>query len=205
MFYVYFLLYIYIHINIPIFICSNNCIDCGSGIGRVTKCTLAPRFEYITCVEQSPRLINATVSYLSKKSAHGDPKCVKHYNQGKVVWPLVNLNNTNTTTASTTTSSKKKKGDTSTVLELSKKLLVCDAVTDVERRVECLNMGLQHFLAPTSGGTGTESVTGTESQPSTTITTTTTTATTSNRKYDCIWIQWVIGHLSDPDYIQFLQ
>lgn len=138
----------------------------------MTKCTLAQRFEYINCVEQSPRLINATYSYLSKKTAHGDPKCVKHYNQGKIVWPLITPSDNN-----------QKKNDA--IASLRKKLLVCEAVEDCERRVKCLNTGLQHFLVPDAKGMVTNA--------------------SSDRKYDCIWIQWVIGHLSDTDYVQFLQ
>lgn len=43
--------------------------DCGAGIGRVAKNFLLPRSAHVDLVEQSPRLLNASASYIGSDSA----------------------------------------------------------------------------------------------------------------------------------------
>ena len=43
--------------------------DCGAGIGRVAKALLLPRFEHVDLVEQSPRLLEASVEYIGTDSS----------------------------------------------------------------------------------------------------------------------------------------
>lgn len=90
---------------------STCAIDCGAGIGRVTKQLLLPLFKKVHLLEQSPPLIAQAPSYLGPDDAS---------------------------------------------------------------RVECLCYGMQAF----------------EPVPQT---------------YDLVWIQWVIGHLTDVDLVSFLK
>eukprot|EP01035_Chromulina_nebulosa_P017947 gene17947-23573_t len=85
-------------------------VDCGGGIGRVTKHLLLPRFQSVDLLEQSPRLLNASSSYIGNDSI----------------------------------------------------------------RVNCICKSLQEF------------------QP-------------LQNTYDLIWIQWVVGHLHDIDFINFFK
>jgi hypothetical protein len=39
-------------------------VDCGAGIGRITKNLLLPRSTTITLVDQNPRMLNASPSYI---------------------------------------------------------------------------------------------------------------------------------------------
>jgi protein N-terminal methyltransferase len=88
---------------------SNYALDCGAGIGRVTKHLLLPMFSRVDLVEQCEKYVDAAWEYVD------------------------------------------------------------------ESRLENLyRIGLQDFT-PESG------------------------------KYDCIWIQWVLSHLTDEDLISFLQ
>jgi hypothetical protein len=43
-------------------------VDCGAGIGRVTKHLLLPRCQSVTLVEQSPRLLSSASEYLFEGS-----------------------------------------------------------------------------------------------------------------------------------------
>lgn len=43
--------------------------DCGAGIGRVSKYLLLPRFERVTLVEQSPRLLRAAPGYIGREDS----------------------------------------------------------------------------------------------------------------------------------------
>jgi protein N-terminal methyltransferase len=43
----------------------NDVVDCGAGIGRVTKNLLLLRSDHVTMVEQSPRLLKHAVDYLA--------------------------------------------------------------------------------------------------------------------------------------------
>lgn len=89
-------------------------VDCGAGIGRVSKFLLLPHFAHVDLVEQSPRLLQSVPQYVGR------------YN------------------------------------------------SDVERVRSLFCMGLQDFEpAPES--------------------------------YDLIWVQWVSSHLTDADFVRFLQ
>lgn len=46
----------------------NRVADCGAGIGRVTKNLLLPRFSCVDLVEQSPRLLEASPSYIGDQA-----------------------------------------------------------------------------------------------------------------------------------------
>jgi predicted RNA methylase len=39
-------------------------VDCGAGIGRITKNLLLPRSKHVTLIDQSPGLLNASSSYI---------------------------------------------------------------------------------------------------------------------------------------------
>jgi protein N-terminal methyltransferase len=86
------------------------CVDCGGGIGRVTKHLLLPLFEKVHLLEQSPPLIAAAPDYLGEGNA---------------------------------------------------------------ARTELLCVGMQAFVPEAE-------------------------------TYDVVWSQWVIGHLSDADFVAFL-
>ena len=51
-------------------------LDCGAGIGRVTKLLLLKRFSHVDMVEQSPRLLNAAPAYIGRDSARASPVLV---------------------------------------------------------------------------------------------------------------------------------
>lgn len=87
-------------------------LDCGAGIGRVSKFLLTDVFEKVDMVEQNPSFLEQAKSYLGEKR--------------------------------------------------------------LERIGEFFQMGLQDFFP-------------------------------EKRKYDVIWIQWVLGHLTDEDLITFLK
>lgn len=88
---------------------SNFALDCGAGIGRVTKHLLVPMFSSVDLVEQCEKYVNAAKEYVN------DAKLENLY-----------------------------------------------------------RIGLQDFTPDTG-------------------------------KYDCIWIQWVLSHLTDQDLVSFLQ
>lgn len=48
-------------------------LDCGAGIGRVTKLLLLKRFNNVDMVEQSPRLLNAAPAYIGPDTARATP------------------------------------------------------------------------------------------------------------------------------------
>ena len=48
-------------------------IDCGAGIGRVTKLLLLKRFARVDMVEQSPRLLNAAPAYIGPDCERAKP------------------------------------------------------------------------------------------------------------------------------------
>lgn len=89
-------------------------VDCGAGIGRVSKFLLLPHFEHVDLVEQSPRLLQSVPQYVGR------------------------------------------------------------ANSDVARVRSLFCMGLQDF----------------EPEPA---------------SYDLVWIQWVSSHLTDADFVRFLQ
>ena len=43
-------------------------VDCGAGIGRVTKNLLLPLFSHVDLVEQSVRLLESSASYIGNDS-----------------------------------------------------------------------------------------------------------------------------------------
>jgi len=88
----------------------NRVADCGAGIGRVSKHFLLHRGVHVDLVEQSPRLLRASASYIGEESS----------------------------------------------------------------RTSCVCTSLQEF----------------KPEPN---------------SYDLIWIQWVVGHLHDLDFIEFFQ
>ncbi|CAM9701827.1 unnamed protein product [Hapterophycus canaliculatus] len=85
-------------------------LDCGAGIGRVTKHLLLDRFDTVDIVEQSPRLIQAAPKYVGR---HRD-------------------------------------------------------------RTTCVCLGLQDFFP-------------------------------AEDTYDLVWIQWVVGHFTDVDFLKVIK
>jgi hypothetical protein len=59
----FFILYPYSIYIIPI------PIDCGAGIGRVSKNLLLPRCRHVDLIEQSPRLLQSSAGYLGPEGA----------------------------------------------------------------------------------------------------------------------------------------
>lgn len=45
---------------------TNHALDCGAGIGRVTKYVLLPRFEKVDLVEQDEKFINSAQQFIGK-------------------------------------------------------------------------------------------------------------------------------------------
>jgi hypothetical protein len=67
------------------FLTFDSAVDCGAGIGRVTKHLLLPRCQSVTLVEQSPRLLNSAPQYLfegREESLLGSSKKVHYIQQG---------------------------------------------------------------------------------------------------------------------------
>ncbi|OWZ19040.1 hypothetical protein PHMEG_0006764 [Phytophthora megakarya] len=51
-------------------------VDCGTGIGRVTKLLLLPMFEHVDVVEQSPRLLRGVPQYVGDETKVRDLYCM---------------------------------------------------------------------------------------------------------------------------------
>lgn len=67
----YYISYIYIFIFY-----INYYSDCGAGIGRVSKFFLLPNFRHVDLVEQSPRLLEASASYIGPDASRTSQICV---------------------------------------------------------------------------------------------------------------------------------
>lgn len=107
-------------------ISNNYALDCGAGIGRVSKNLLIPRFKKVDIVEQDENFSNAAKDYCKLKNIDDE---VKELNSLQANAEFIGL-------------------------------------------CEVFNMGLQQFSP-------------------------------NPNKYDLIWSQWVLGHLTDHDLLQF--
>jgi len=152
-------------------------VDCGAGIGRVTKHLLLPMFEKVELLEQSPRLLaaapafifgrEATAATVAAASSAAAPAARRE--SGNTDWeksvvlqkttqklPIVGLNGTSASPEPQHHQHQQHAREPS--LE----------------RVAYLCEGMQDF-DPASGVV-----------------------------YDVVWIQWCIGHLHDLDLVRFL-
>lgn len=58
------------------FLQFNEAVDCGAGIGRVSKHLLLPIFKHVDMVEQSPRLLHSSAQYIGDDATRTSQICI---------------------------------------------------------------------------------------------------------------------------------
>jgi len=189
--------------------------DCGSGIGRVSKSVLLKRFEHVVLVEQSPRLTGAVHSYLAVESAHGVATAVNLYNRRQKEHERDQALGKESTKGLAVNLAAPE-GVFSAVKPApvhNSLLLVLNPLSSaqIEERVCCWCVGLQHlFRQPHHDAFAAFNTLA----PATATATATATAPAGGQAwkndstsvhFDVVWIQWVVGHLSDDDYVSFFR
>ena len=134
--------------------------------------------------------------YLGRESVHGDSSAIKLYNKRKLKdagrkQPGGGGTNADTSTVFDGLTGINSASDAPNYYNIpSTALLLLQGYRqeEIQQRVTCWNIGLQHVFDPQHALPGAESGSGSDGE-----------------KFDVIWIQWVLGHLSDLDYIEFFR
>ena len=151
-------------------------LDCAAGIGRVVKHALLHRFDHVDLLEQSKRLLDASVAYIEGGGAAdgaAQPPSAEATEQPAAPPPQVVADadaGQGAVAADSGASQAAIPGGS--IFEAA--AAECESLGRVRRRIHC---GMQD-LASRAGG---------------------------DARWDLVWVQWAIGHLTDLDMIDFLQ